>query len=208
MTLCRKSLMRLIQIVTILFALVSIFSIDASAQFYDLDVRMPDINVYQGTSNLEIPIYLRNYTDSVVAFELTIITNHPEIVQLDSHSFDTSGTLSSGWQYISMDSAYETGINIQALANTINPPFVNGIGYPQTGATPLIKIFADIGDLPDTSQSLTASLEFVVGLNDLGLSDEQGNLLGLSYEFYYDTLWYNCTEYFPGDTLCKTWEEV
>jgi len=191
---------------SVFFSLVLIPSI--SAQFYDLDIHIPHTTVYQGRQNVAIPIHMANHTDTVAGFELTIVTDNPELISFNTTSVDTTGTLTSGWQFIDIDTIYETGINIRALANSVSPPTVNGIGYPQGGSVPLIKILADIGYMPDSIPMSTESVDIVVNLDDFGFSDQSGYLIGLEFEFYYDTLWYNCTEYYPGDTICNIWEEV
>ena len=204
----RRSL-RFFILLALFFILVALFSTPpASAQFYILEVRVPELTLHEGLADVAIPVYMRNYFDSVVAFELTFTTDRPDLIQFNSVICDTTGTLTSGWQYISVDTAYETGLEIQAMANTIQMPIVSGIGYPQYGQVPLIKILADIGTLPDTTEIFTASIQIVANVYDFCFSDEKGRTIGLNYEFYYDTLWYNCISWYPGDTLCRSWEEV
>src|SRR3989304_2389754 len=59
-------------------------------------------------------------------------------------NIDTVGTLTSGWEYIQTRSLGGEGydIKITAQANQIPPPYKRGIGFPQYGATPLIKLLA------------------------------------------------------------------
>ncbi|PKK84276.1 MAG: hypothetical protein CVT49_03870 [candidate division Zixibacteria bacterium HGW-Zixibacteria-1] len=208
MPISRKSLRTVILTPLSFIIIVLCFASSAFAQFYILDVNVSEISAREGRQNVAIPIYMRNYIDSVVAFELTFVTDRPDLIQFNTVNCDTTGTLTSGWQFISVDTAYESGLEIQAMANTIQMPIVHGIGYPQTGKIPLIKILVDIGDLPDTAQTQTASIEIMANIYDFCFSNEKGQTIGLNYELYYDTLWYNCIAWYPGDTICKTWEEV
>jgi len=179
----------------------------AFAQFYKLKVSVPSFQSVAGQQNVAIPIFMSNYLDTVAAYELTFVTDQPDLIRFNSDYVDTSGTLTSGWQYVSVDTAYETGLEIRAMANMVYDPIVHGIGYPQTGQIPLVKILVDVGSMPDSISSYFANIEIMANVYDFCFSDEEGQTIGLEHEFYYDTLWYNCNEWLD-DTVCNDWEEV
>jgi hypothetical protein len=190
------------------FGIVFLAGTKSFAQFYDLEVKATDINTYENSSNVRVPIYMKNWTDSVVAFQITLTSDHPGTMQFIS--FDTSRALVSGWQMV--QKAYSgDSIQILAMANTINPPIVHGIGYPQYGQVPLINLLANFDTLLDTSAA-NFYVDFIVDVNNFNFADENGNSIGLSYyEPTIDTLWFNCLEWVVdsvGDTVCGEWEEL
>jgi hypothetical protein len=154
---------------------------------------------------------MRNYEDTIAAFEITLTSNHPEFLEFQTDSLVTAGTLVAGWQLISL---YETGpdtLEIRGMANTVNPPYTPGVGYPQFGDIPLVKVLADIGHTPDTGQTQSITINIIRDFHDFCFSDERGNTIGLSYDTVYDTIYYICTVWEPGpgeDSTCANWEEV
>ena len=207
MQLYQKSLKFTGKLTFLFFIIIVVSTPTVFAQFYKLKVAIPNNQFFTGQQNVTIPIYMSNYLDSVAAYELTFVTDQPDLIQFNSNFVDTAGTLTSGWQHISVDTAYETGLEIRAMANMIHDPIVSGIGYPQTGQIPLVKILIDIGNMPDSIGSYIANIEIVANVYDFCFSNELGQVIGMEYEFYYDTLWYNCLEWL-NDTLCNHWEEV
>jgi hypothetical protein len=194
--------------------LFSIFMLDVSsakAQFPALEVKVADTIAYSGQPNAIIPVYMKNCEDTVAAFVLTLTTDHTEYVQFRTDAIDTTGSLISGWQFVNINPAFNSGVRIAAMANIVDPPYTPGIGYPQLGDIPLLKVLADINALPDSLFSLSVSITIVDSLNHFGFSDGQGNTLYLAYDTTYDTGWYNCIEWMedpPGDSTCMGWEPV
>jgi hypothetical protein len=119
--------------------------------------------------------------------------------------------LTSGWELVSF-AYYGSSTKLLAMANTIPPPYTPGIGYPQNGDIPLIKIRAVLDTLPDTMTAEYIDVIFSNSIHDFNFSDQAGNSIGLAYhEPTIDTGWYNCLEWAHGgpyDSLCLDWEEV
>jgi len=123
-------------------------------------------------------------------------------------NFDTTGTLISGWEYVRSNSLAEQGhdIKLVAQANTVAPPYTQGIG-PQVGETPLIKILADVYNIPDTATERTVTIHVQAeNLDNFSFSDEKGNGIGVLTDTIFDTTWYDCLVW-EGQT-CTLWEEV
>jgi hypothetical protein len=191
--------------VFILFMIL--FVSPVSAQFPVLMVYpMDTVTEGYGDVNDLLKIYMANYEDTVAAFTLVLTSSHPDVIHFQPESYDQYGTLTEDWEYITA-TGNEVSVKISAMANTYLPPYTPGIGHPQMGEVPLIKLLYDTGDRPDTMTTPFVHIYISKDLHDFNFSDELGNSIGLGYDDpTYDTLWYNCTEW-NGDE-CLTWEEV
>jgi len=194
-------------LIIILFAA---FLSSASAQFPRLTVKAGDTTAYMEQQNVCLAIYMQNWDDTVAAFMLTLTTSHPDVIDFQVGSFDTSGTLISGWQYVGTSTGSGNDLIIAAMANMIPPPYQQGIGYPQMGDIPLIKVLADINPLPDTMTTQAVDIIIKNNIYDFNFSDEVGNTIGLGYgDTVFDTSWYICTDWTyepPMDSFCLNWE--
>jgi hypothetical protein len=181
------------------------------AQSPVLEVRVADTTALEGQTDAVIPIYMRNYQDTIAAFEVTLTSDHPDVLEFQLDSLATEGTLVSSWQFLSIAEVAADTVEIKAIANTINPPYTPGIGYPQFGDIPLVKVLANVGAVPDTTQTPSIAISIIRDYHDFCFSDERGNTIGLRYDTVYDTTYYVCTEWEPGpeeDSTCVNWEEV
>ena len=128
-------------------------------------------------------------------------------------NIDTTGTLVSGWEYIQTRSYGSNGMDmkITAQANLMAPPYKKGIGFPQDGRTPLIKLRADIFNIPDTATERTVKIMIQHdNLDNFGFSDEEGNLIGFYSQSIVDTSWFVCQQWAdpPQNTICMLYQEV
>ncbi len=205
----------------VLFLALTMLSVSATARWYDLVVRVGDVLAPAGAEGIPIPIYIENYADTVAGFELWLVLDRPDIFEFQSETppkattltFDTSGTLISGWEYVEAHSIGENGhdAKIVAQANTLLPPYTHGIGYPQSGDVPLIKILADVYELPPMPISLTAEIYIQAdNLDNFGFSDENGNGIGVNTDTMLDTTCWNCIQWQdpPEDSICLQWELI
>ncbi|MEW5924154.1 MAG: dockerin type I repeat-containing protein [Candidatus Zixiibacteriota bacterium] len=158
--------------------------------------------------------YWMDVTDSVIAFpELTIDYDSIDvnIYDLIVGNHDTTGTLISGWEFVRSRSSNYTGhdLKIAAYANTIAPPYTHGIPYPQTTNTPLIKIMADIYEIPDDQTDRTVNI-FVqaTNLDNFSFSDEDGNAIGVITDTILDTTWFHCDVWNATFDTCYYFSEV
>lgn len=202
-------------ILLILFNLIALQLMVSSvfAQFPVLEIWASDSSdgVASGQQDIVISVYMKNWQDTVAAFVVTLATDHPDVVEFQTGFPDAAGTLVSGWQYISTSPISEGGLKITAVANMMNPPYQPGIGYPQTGEIPLIKVLANIGSIPDTMETNIINLSFLKNIADFQFSDQKGRSIGLGYDSTFDTVYYNCLQWTTGplgDSLCLDWEEV
>jgi hypothetical protein len=208
------------QNIIIILAIITL-SATVSAQEPILVVRVGDVLAPYGTEGVPIPVYMENYADTVVAFELWLILSNPDVFEFQYNAglkstpieFDTTNTLLSGWQFVDARSLTETGHEVKIIgrANTIPPPHVHGIGYPQSGEIPLIKIMADVYDIPPMPVGLTAEILIMAdNLDNFNFSDEMGNSIGVIIDTVIDTTCWDCVQWLPppNDTICLVWEQV
>jgi hypothetical protein len=134
-------------------------------------------------------------TDSVLldpGTEYDFITVHE--YEVLAGAVDTSGTLTSGWEYISARSlgiGYD--LKIVGLADLFPPPYTPGIGYPQLGDVPLIKVRLDIYDIPDTLQDRTAQIYIMANnLDNFFFSNEQGMGICVKTDTVYEDRCFTC----------------
>ena len=177
-----------------------------------LTIRLDTIYVYPGQQNVTVPIYMENLADTVAGFALWMMLDQPDVMKFTG-DFDTLGALISGWEFLDVRSLggqwYD--VRVTALANMVPDPYTPGIGYPQTGDVPLIKLTANIFDVPDTTTDRYVVLLWVFSdVNNFQFSDQAGNLIGAYQDTVIDTNWYQCTQWAPppNDTVCLNWQHV
>ena len=188
------------------FIFFGILVSSSSAQFQILEVKPSDTAAFAGWQNNILSIYMINWEDTVAAFTITLATSHPDVINFQVGSYDVGGTLIDNWEYVST-SGSSAELKITALANTYPPPYTPGIGYPQVGEIPLVKVLYDIDSLPDTMTTQTVEVYIKDNIHEFNFSDELGNTIGLAYgDTTYDTSWFNCIEWVEDE--CMTWEEV
>ncbi len=121
-------------------------------------------------------------------------------------NFDSTGTLISGWEMV--DARSLTGgfdLNIAGISFTEQNPDNRGIA-PQQGGM-LIKILADVFDIPDTMTDRTVNMMIQHAVLDhYNFSRPDGSSIGIVYDTVPDTNCYICTAW-AGD-VCTNWERV
>lgn len=177
-----------------------------------LVIRVDTVYAYPGQQNLTIPIYMENLADTVAGFDLWMMVDQPDVMKFTG-DFDTSGTLTSGWEFVHTATLggewYD--IKIAALANMVGDPYTPGIGFPQTGEIPLIKIKANIYDIPDTTTDRYVVLFWTLdNVGNFHFSNEKGNLIGVYLDTVPDTSWFKCLQWAPppADTICLAYQRV
>jgi hypothetical protein len=138
-----------------------IISMGYAQDSLELEIIVEDVTAFPGEQNVTVPIYMKNYTDTVIGFQVWLMFDRPDIAEFQM-AFDSSGSLTSGWETVIVNSlgGFNHDILITATANDI-PPYTNGIA-PQHGELPLIKGIADVYDIPDTMTERTASIHVIV----------------------------------------------
>lgn len=166
---------------------------------------VPDTGLVVTQSSPYLSIYLDNYQDTVAGFQFVLVSQRPDLVRFDfsGGGFDTSGTLLSGFEWVSAQDPSGNGSRywLRCIANA-NP--FDGHNYwgfpPQQGGialrVPLILNLADTGCLQSVVD-VTTPFDF---------STPEGISIGVVTDTLYDTTFYRCLEWFGNE--CLTWEQI
>ncbi len=165
----------------------------------------PDVMAFQTDSGIDIDTtYWRcvsgvppNCTDCVsvpkdsLPWHYTLVDTFDVLIG----NFDTTGTLLAGWEYIRTRSSTPSGkdLTIYGFADVLGGPVKQGI-LPQQGGR-LIKLLADIGDVPDTLSDRLVYLEVHKKLPlQLDFTTSSGHFFWDSVA-YWDTNGWVCTQW-------------
>lgn len=165
--------------VAISLAALLTISVGHAQESLDLEVIVEEVTAFPGEQNVVISIYMKNYHDSVAGFNMWLILDRPDIMEFQI-VLDTTGTLISGWESMSASSLGGLGHDLTffAMSNSM-PPYTNTIDYPQYGEIPLVKLIADVYDIPDTMTDRTVNIHVVTEpLNNFCFSDPYGYCIG------------------------------
>jgi len=124
-------------------------------------------------------------------------------------SWDTTGTLISGWASVDARSisGLGTDLNIYGIAYSQQQPDIPGILPGNHGQIPLVKLLADVNVIEDTAQERDVSIFIEYHFIDhFSFSRPNGSLIGLAYDTILDTNFYLCTQWI-GDE-CHSWQKV
>ena len=131
---------------------------------------------------------------------------HIDTNQIMIGTIDSTGTLVAGWEYVnalSLGSGYD--LNVVGLADLPPPPVTPGIP-PQEGGV-LIKLVADVYDIPDTMTERTVNIHVETNtLDHFSFSDPWGNSLGIVCDSIPDTSFWLCTQW--AGEVCLNWQRV
>lgn len=173
------------------------------SQIYDLELAVGNVTAVKAETNVEIPIFLKNYVDTIAGFQIWIQNDRPDLMEYNL-TFDTTGCLTSGW-HVATNSL--SGINQDILITATRDIVESNFIYPQSSDTPLLKIYVDVYDIPESLYNETVNLiiqyEFV---DHFSFSDQYGNLVGMTYQYYEDTTWYQCTAW--AGEVCLNYEII
>jgi hypothetical protein len=204
MTFCRTSLKTVSLVFFVVLISLVAFSAPAHAGIPNIVVKVSDTTAPSGTQGSIIAIYLDNLVDTVAAFNLWLQLDVPDIMTLDT-LLDTVGTLCGGWDIVRGTSISGTNrdLNIFGLAHYLASP--GGIA-PQQGGL-LIKVLANVMDMPDTTTRRTVNILVQTDFKDhFSLSRPDGTSIPWIQENRPDTNCYLC-EGWIGD-VCVNWVHV
>ncbi len=183
-----------------------------------LQLDRPDIMVFQTDSQTVIDTAYWDClaTDSTGSCLDSVETNPLgawDFIIIDTNdvsvgSWDSTGTLISGWESVDARSLSGFGydLNIAAIANMPDGGIVPGIP-PQQSNTPLIKLLADVLDVPDTAVDRTVNILVQTDFIDhFNFARPDGSTIGLSYNQVIDTNYYVCTLW--AGNVCLNWQRV
>jgi hypothetical protein len=173
---------------------------------YNLTVDVADMGAYPGDL-IEIPIYMTNAVDTVHAFELWLILDRPDLIQFNEDpdpKVELSGTLCASHWGVAANSVGGTPYNlkISASADVYEPGIL-----PQDGNLPLIKILAQVYDIPDSFPDRVVQIYIQRdNLDNFSFSDPHGKGIGIITDSIIDSNCYHC-EIWQGE-ICLSWIEV
>lgn len=182
-----------------------------------IQLDRPDIMLFQtDTATISDTLYfkcLSYFGGNCVDSQLVIDPAEADFFHVNTYldtigNFDTTGTLCSGWDLIDSRSISGVGtdINIAGIADLPGGNDVSGIP-PSFSSGLLIKVLADVLDIPDTLTDRDVNMLVQTNFKDhFGLSRPDGSSIPWVQEIVDDTTCYQCQEWF-GD-VCSNWIEV
>ena len=174
---------------TVALFLLTALALPASAQL-SLELNIEDVVVQSSQTGVEIPVYLSNCCDTIVGFQIWLQLNRPDFTEF-TLELVTEGTLIEGWGY-STNSLTGQNWDILITAGCGSPPYTLAI-LPQEGNFPLLKVLANVYELPDTMIERTADVMIQHDMLDLfNFSDQYGNSIGVLTEEVPDTNYFVC----------------
>jgi hypothetical protein len=148
-------------------------------------------------------------TDSQLSNQLNYDFTHIDTHLVAVGSIDTVGTLCGGWPTVDGRSLTQTGqdLKVGGVAYTKDDPLPTGFA-PQQGGL-LVKILADVFDIPDTLQDRTVNLQVIYQpLENFSFSRLDGSSIGITHFTVPDTNCWICTVWIIPDEVCGNWERV
>ncbi len=147
--------------------------------------------------------------DSILSNPLNADTFYIDTHLVYVGNFDTVGTISSGWAMMDARSISGSGydVNVAGLAFTQNDTDLVGIAPQQDGL--LVKILADVYDIPDTMTDRTVNMVIIHDVLDhYNFSRPDGSSIGIVYDMVPDTNCWICTAWVIPGEVCANWERV
>ena len=124
-------------------------------------------------------------------------------------SFDTTGTLISGWDFVDTRSLSGVGtdINIVGIADLPGGAVVPPISSGQQGGV-LLRILADVFPMDDSVSDRTVNMLVQTDFKDhFSFARPDGSSINWTTTQVLDTTCFECLQWFE-DTLCLNWNEV
>jgi Dockerin type I domain len=192
--------------VTTFSLLIVLISVSGSRAAHRIKLEVQDTSVVVGQS-FDLKIYLDNPVDSVAAYTFWIGMSRPDIAKFDMSGIgcDTSGTLTSGAEYIAVNDPGSGGtiLRFTCLMDYIDVPGSHPPISPQSGGV-LVKLRINTFLTPFP---LDDTLDFLINpsLQVTGFSDPHGNVIGLIHDTIIDTTFFRCLQRIGSD--CLAWEQ-
>lgn len=187
--------------VLIVLALASV-----SRSAYRIRMEVQDTSVVVGQS-FDLKIYLDNPVDSVAGFTFWLQMSRPDIAKFDFSGIgcDTSGTLSSGAEFIAVTDPGSSGaiLRYTCMMDDLGIPGIHPPILPQSGGIAVklrLNTFLTPAPLDDT-----LDIRIEPRLDLTGFSDPHGNLIGIIMDSIVDTNFFRCMQWVGSD--CLGWEQ-
>lgn len=203
-----NSIYRLIPaaVLAVLFLLATASQSRAQLQ---LELAVDSVIGYPDGQDIEVDVFMNNYTDTVSGFQLWFQVDKPNMAsfQLD---VDTAGTLISGWEAVSVysESADQTDLVYFAIAEAY-PPYDNTGIPPQMDGPPLLRLRMSVEGNPDPYAEPVIAIMINPFPDRFEFVDPSGNDIGRSYQEVIDTNYFICASWSPPDSAeCLDWVHV
>lgn len=134
--------------------------------------------------------------------------------EINSANIELTGTLIENWELVTTRLLTVPGMDLIIMAKadmTTFPPdeYTPGIGYPQYGTIPLIKVLVDVLPIDNSIVDRTVRISIAHDILDyFSISDEKGQSLGVITEMVEKRRYYMCEEWLIPDEVCMYWEQV
>jgi hypothetical protein len=156
-------------------------------------MEVPDTVVPPGVSGQWLTIYLSNFLDSIAGVQFQLLIDNPDLMlwDLSGEPFDTTGTLTSGFELAAARDTSGTGtiIRYSALANfPFDGVYTPGFG-PQQGGV-LVRLPFATAAIADTVTDRTCHISIVA---PIAFSDPDANQIGIITDTLLDTIYLQCT---------------
>ena len=150
-----------------------------------------------------------NCTDTTQVFDTTLGYDYIQVVETEVElgNHDVSGTLMSTWESVTSRSLGGIGADLKiiAFADALGGPVVPGFAPQSNGV--VIKLLANVLDVPDTATQRTVKIFIrVVPLDNFSISDPDGNSIGIITESVEIPIYWQC-ESMIGDT-CVSYVKI
>lgn len=171
----------------------------------ELTIRAENAVVLRTDTSGTLGIYLTTTVDTVVAYQIWLQLDRPDIAQF-KETFDTAGSLSSGWDLVHVHSVAGDGYDamVVGLANDITVPGSGQSILPSETERLLVRLPFTVQAVPDTMTDLTALVRFSTQANYLNFSRPNGTTIGLTLAEIADTACLHCMQWFGND--CLQWQ--
>jgi hypothetical protein len=193
------------------FLMIAALSAAPAAADPVLSIRIIDTLEITDSASVWVDVFITNTADSVAGFEMTIMLDRPDLVEFFDNggvpAIDTAGALISGWGLVSTSFfGGPFGLRIVAMATSYPHPPVQSLA-PRTDPGLLFRMKMGIFPyVPGTLPEREVILMILENISMTSFADENGDLIGVAYE--YDTAfhYWHCLEWQGED--CLSWEEV
>ncbi len=152
----------------------------------ELVLTFDTVSANLGDTAVYVDVHLSNPHDSIAGFELTVMTNQPNIIAFgaspeDTTAFSVENTLIEDWEFVAQGPLMggDQQVKIVGLAD-MPPVSINPIAIPPGFNGLLCRLIVHVYDtLPALIEDSTVILHFSKLLTQTDFSDPQGNLVGV-----------------------------
>ena len=192
--------------------LFPLIPVSVHSQSYILEARIGDTTVVGAQTEVRIPVYLKNLTDSVGLFEINIFKHQMGLLSFHD-TIISEGCLTENWEYL--DSRFlDIDSNIIKVTGIADQSFVPGeqpaIYFPQYGEAPLFYLLADLVPEIDSTDGRTILSFSLAQVTHFLVYDQNLILIGTEVVEVIDTNYFNCDVWDDSEEppVCLSWSQV